>query len=139
MPGRENGENNAKLCAGRGDSHRRSFSFMTPESQRIAIAEACGWKDIKQIGGGELWQWVGDPPNSVHHELIPDYLNDLNAMHEAEKVLTTENQREQYWIELMRICDSKDESGFNSRWICAHATASQRAEAFLLTLNLWKE
>ncbi len=28
MPGRENGENNAKLCAGRGDSHRRSL-FMT--------------------------------------------------------------------------------------------------------------
>lgn len=43
---------------------------MTPEAQRIAIAEACGW----QLLGG-MW----------HHPIggfIPDYLNDLNAMHE---------------------------------------------------------
>ncbi len=99
---------------------------MTPESQRIGIAEACGWKNVKQIGGGELWHSVGDPPNSVHHELLPDYLNDLNAMHEAEKVLTGE-QAWQY-VQLLAV----DGDGW-----CA--TAAQRAEAFLECLGLWKE
>ena len=57
---------------------------------------------------------------------LPDYLSDLNAMHEAEKVLTAV-QRAQYIQELERICEYD---------IC-FATASQRAEAFIRTLNLW--
>jgi len=57
----------------------------------------------------------------------PDYLNDLNAMHGAEKMLEC---GEAYETELIRSC--KDAP----IW---HATATQRAEAFLRTLNLWTE
>ena len=53
-------------------------------------------------------------------------------MHEAEKVLT-EEQRFHYteglihWDSHIGYCD----------WDCAHATAAQRAEAFLRTLGKW--
>jgi hypothetical protein len=49
-------------------------------------------------------------------------------MHEAEKALTTE-QWLSYWSFLSEVL--KDTS-------ILHATAAQRAEAFGLTLNLWK-
>ena len=118
-------------------------NHMTPEAQRIAIAEACGWTKCHATGGFPCGIHPVSPNNSDGFQIpLPDYLNDLNAMHEAEKVLKwtdddTEDERERYWVLLVSICDPKDESGANSRWLCAHATAAQRAEAFLRTLNLW--
>lgn len=58
--------------------------------------------------------------------LIPDYLNSLDAMHEAEKVLTDE-QMVRYDRLLNETCAGYD-------W---HALASDKAKAFLLTLNLY--
>ena len=81
---------------------------MNKQDQNYAIAWKCG----------------------LRGEGTPDYLNDLNAMHEAEKVLTDEQKRE-YRICLFRLCDC-----YAGREV--HATAAQRAEAFLKTLNLWK-
>lgn len=54
----------------------------------------------------------------------PDYLNDLNAMHEAEKTMTG-LQRDAYFDRLV--------------WFGPplFATAAQRAEAFGRTLGLW--
>jgi hypothetical protein len=54
---------------------------------------------------------------------IHDYFNDLNACHEMEKAMTYE-QRYQY---------AKHFIDFE----IVFATATQRAEAFGLTLNLW--
>ena len=106
---------------------------MTPEQQRIAIAEACGCIDIHE--DGSVWEipptmrkYVGDRQYVVT-DWLPDYLNDLNAMHEAEKVLT-EKQQDRYYAELSK----------NGTWFqCLHATASQRAEAFLKTIDKWKD
>ena len=53
---------------------------------------------------------------------IPDYLNDLNAMHEAEQTLDG-NQRLPYLVLLQGHC---------------FPTAAQRAEAFLRTIGKWK-
>lgn len=117
---------------------------MTPEAQRIAIAEACGWTDCHcySLASGKkpCGRWMGQLPTE-----LPDYLNDLNAMHEAEKVLSEERQRDY----CRNILESFDKNRINWRtgrtlpptqcWITAHATAAQRAEAFLKTLNLWKE
>ena len=53
---------------------------MNPEQQRIAIAEACGWTDVRFIGRGDDTICVGKPkvrPGGIN---VPDYLNDLNAM-----------------------------------------------------------
>lgn len=109
---------------------------MTPEAQRIAIAEACGWKFIEPPDEGFGGYWGFD---SVAFDEIPDYLNDLNAMHEAEKALFSwdrpiqnEGYRTRYLDALLRICAGGFHAGI-------HATAAQRAEAFLKTLGKWAE
>ena len=106
---------------------------MTPEAQRIAIAEACGWTDIRaQKIGNDHDSWG---TKDGQRNRIPDYLSDLNAMHEAEKVLTDE-QWSKYDEELYRTTGSSllDAARGKKR---NHATAAQRTEAFLRTLNLW--
>ncbi len=68
---------------------------------------------------------------------IPDYLSDLNAMHEVEKVL---DGRADYYEMLMWICDHdwQHSSAKHIRNpICA--TAAQRAEAFLRTIDKWQD
>ena len=102
---------------------------MTPEAQRIAIAEACGWilNPAKHTAKGLDWLHVPSG-NTAYNP--PNYLNDLNAMHEAEKVLN-EKQEDIMNSTLWDIMD-----GRKYLW---HATASQRAEAFLRTIGKWKE
>ena len=100
---------------------------MKPEQQRIAIAEACGWTGISYWGAGGI---NGKHPKEPWTEVIPDYLNDLNAMHEAEDTMYDG----QLWIEYENVLTTAmDHVGGQF-----HATAAQRAEAFLKALNLWK-
>ena len=99
---------------------------MNPEQQRIAIAEACGWFHMDScwhFPNGAKATADGGPDN------VPDYLNDLNAMHEAENML--ESNQEQSYFELLH-----DIAGNLTFY---RATAAQRAEAFLKTLNLWNQ
>ena len=100
---------------------------MTPEVQRIAIAEACGWTSCRIIHGDPMGYPVNVPDQLI---VIPNYLNDLNAMHEAEKGLTNE-QLEVY-------CNILHKPNHGVYW-AIHATASQRAEAFLRTIGKWEE
>ena len=59
-----------------------------------------------------------------------DWCNDLNAMHEAEKSLhSTDLGCMGIWIARLLKQDGE--------WF--HATARQRAEAFLRTLGKWEE
>jgi hypothetical protein len=111
---------------------------MNPEQQRIAIAEVCGWKRFQRERRGlspnaRLWGDIA-VGGQTDRAVVPNYLSDLNAMHEAEKVLMTK-QRVRYTDTLLGIISHAEETW----WSCAHATAAQRAEAFLRTLNLWKD
>lgn len=106
---------------------------MNKELQRIKIAEACGWKTASDSPN---WTYYRPDGRGWNGEL-PDYFNDLNAMHEAEKVL-------------LGMCDNDPQADL---WIsylanlvlaapCClreHATAAQRADAFCETLNLREE
>ena len=103
---------------------------MNKEAQRIAIAEACGWKRIGTEKNLPLYGWIEIGPM----EEIPDYLNDLNAIHEAEKVLTTE-QHSIYGRHLLDL--TKDWRPYWGTTRVAYATAAQKAQALLRTLNLW--
>lgn len=109
---------------------------MRAEAQRIAIAEACGFTELqlKHRYGRETEPMVltgRHPRNAVSPTLVPDYLNSLDAMHEAEKVLTVD-QRISFPGKLTRLL------GVSScEFAYIHATAPQRAEAFLRTKNLW--
>lgn len=116
---------------------------MSPESQRIAIAEACGWTNVHrfnkhQEGGpsstkdGDL---VGDFGGLTRRHL-PNYTGCLNAMREAEFTAFKEGYMwSAYYARLGEACRQCDDDETCSPF---SATASQRAEAFLRTLNLWK-
>jgi len=122
---------------------------MSPDKQRIEIAKACGWK----ICSDNFFKWIVSPDGRKGHccgihlsdgevfencfqphieklVILPDYLNDLNAMHEAEKVLPKENRYAEW---LVSVCKTMNWKKLLS------ATAAQRAEAFLKTFNLWEE
>lgn len=109
---------------------------MTPEAQRIAIAEACGfsgpfsveWIHEYTEEGGDVYLLAGTRYGD--REPIPDYLRNLNSMHEAEKVL------QHYGVFVDKLAGVMDEplQGI----MLPHATASQRAEAFLRTIGKWE-
>ena len=148
---------------------------MKPEAQRIAIAEACGWRKwdfgdpwrkglrlADQRFDGFIRRVIKDAPANSKTVLIdidemqthdvsdvisdylpashwvrndeirifpPDYLNDLNAMHDAEKVLNQE-QKEDYFFIIFN---------FYGNWPKAiQATAAQRARAFLRVIGKWE-
>lgn len=107
---------------------------MKPEAQRIAIAEACGWKQT--IFGNWPTQMVRPGFEEGANGSVatcPSYLTDLNAMHEVETILDNRNTRGEYITQLEFVCNDTER-----KWPLLHATAAQRAEAFLKTLNLWK-
>jgi hypothetical protein len=103
---------------------------MKPEQQRIAIAEACG------IVSRDQWGPLYKTALGVVR-VCPDYLNDLNAMHQAEMVLSRGEHYNQTGgfglyvqnLDLVR-CGRKH---------LIEATAAERAEAFLRTVGKWEE
>lgn len=118
---------------------------MNPDKQRIAIAAAVGTaKPVARdrIGGCFYEMGMRGPCkcDGDRLALIPDYLNDLNAMHAAEGALA-EKDRIEYGNQLIAVCD-RDMNKPGKRWAATtfyiiHATAAQRAEAFCRTL--WPE
>jgi hypothetical protein len=96
---------------------------MKPHRQRIAIAKACGFK----------WSEYSDELGQLVAEFIPNYLNDLNAMAEAEKVL--QDDREAAFRGWLWLAHGQPEL----RCAIVHATAAQRAEAFLRTIGKWED
>jgi hypothetical protein len=130
---------------------------MKPDEQRIAIAEACGaiWMvlegkhpfkyrmltmcfnpDYYERASGE--EAVCNPIYMWSHGKIPDYLNDLNAMHEVEKVLGS-GQWPIYARNVARACNWVFCEDWTDAGIILHATAAQRAEAFLRVIGKWKD
>lgn len=107
---------------------------MNKEQMRIAIAEAEGFKRIGMIESHPFL--MGELPPCRGWIQIPDYPNDLNAMHDVEKTLTIKH----YAAYEMALCKEVDESGKDSDiWhhvLCS--TAEQRAKAFLKTIDKWK-
>jgi hypothetical protein len=108
---------------------------MNKEKQRIAIAEACGWTDVKGTKGvhpkarfkgcGYADDWIA----------LPNYLNDLNAMHEAEmsRVDMEDGRFIVLFREYLHTILGHDGS------LAIHATGIQRAEAFLKTIGKWED
>lgn len=129
---------------------------MTDEQINQRIAKACGWisrvyswkiaesekafpKAINFISAFEAQEYLDRARRNTEDydrklsvfpvwEPCPNYCGDLNAMHEAEKVFDCP---ELYDGNLIKVC-----GGVQYMW---HATARQRAEAFLRTLGKWEE
>lgn len=125
---------------------------MTKDEIRIEVAKALGW-EVEAYDSGMCFMPDG---SRVPMSLMPDFVSDLNACHEMEKTLDM-NQLYDYGENLARLVQRAEielekSLGFrktndNSLFIpnghgwfaIASATALQRCEAFLRTLNLWKE
>ena len=118
---------------------------MTEDKQKIAIAEACGWtiapncKNADRpneinvskplfIEGSRMGQTIG---------ILPDYTQDLNAMHEAEKVFLKPESSAYVCYLYYRILELGE--GILDWQKLAYATAAQRAEAFLKTIGKWED
>ena len=108
---------------------------MSDQEINKAIAEALGWSQVRSAGHND--DLIGKPPTNAPPTggtlvrggwILPDFANDLNAMHEAEKAALRDRSTQiRYMIELPR-----------DHWDEVHATARQRAEAFLKTLGKWR-
>jgi hypothetical protein len=118
-----------------------SDKFMSPEKQQVAIAEFCGWvrKYSKYAGGpfvsdGTQLHWCPPPSGSISYAAWiilcpPDYLANLNAMHEAKKLLTP-SQRRAYVREAGAFCKVPFDA--------YNLTAAQEAEIFLRAIGKWE-
>lgn len=112
---------------------------MTDEQINTAIAEACGWTQIEQHPPDDTLYGqhpsCTDEVNKYYEYPIPNYCADLNAMHEAEKVLGNRLGAYGELLCEMTIVSKRD---FAECYIW-HATARQRAEAFVRALDKWEE
>lgn len=94
---------------------------MTNDQINRAIAEACGWKPKRQTKLTRMGF-------RVSYENTPNYCEDLNAMHEAEKTIYKHhNLWSAYYYHV----------GAGAQGL--HATARKKAEAFPRTLGKWEE
>lgn len=104
---------------------------MTDQEINKTIAEFCGWK-YEFNGDHEDPEWYWIPPNNPDgNGNPPNYCNNLDAMHEAEKNLFTTNN----WDACAYESALQKET---TSWAW-HSTAKQRAEAFVRTIDKWKE
>ncbi len=117
---------------------------MTKKKQQIAIAKACGYTDVRveqmehvDMGSRSVsvWKELRGTKDGQRYSIL-NYTDDLNAMNEAEKIIEEFDWKASkgpttldYAQTLHEVCL------YENIW---HATAAQRAEAFLKTLNLWK-
>jgi hypothetical protein len=107
--------------------------MMTAEAQRIAIAETCGWNDIRSYtysddGTQGLGAHRAGTPNGCW-TWLPDYLNDLNDMHAAIAALPMEQQWSVFTA-LAHCVDSEKPAFMGS--------AAEYAEAFLRVIGKWQ-
>ncbi len=124
---------------------------MKPEAQRIAIAEACGWRHEfwNTSTDGECGGWIAPSGGCLQNapDCFPDYLNDLNGMIEAIQSLAKDGWR--------CVCNM----GLDGTWECVLSKAESiqliptgddhygagdtlalaMAEAFLRTVGKWVE
>lgn len=110
---------------------------MTPERQNTVIAEACGWtleliteKQASYYGilDSEL---VWFPPDNREWDSLecPDYCGSLDAIYEPVMALEPEIRWRRFYRNLCDACGGVD---------VENATAAQRAEAYLKTIDKWE-
>lgn len=112
---------------------------MTDEQINAAIAEACGWVDRGSFNFDrpDNHLFKRPKPNSEEYEYgwqhEFNYCADLNAMHEVEKIMTKAQ-----WEDFVEHLTTDFYSVSDAWKDACHATARQRAEAFLRTLGKWE-
>lgn len=125
---------------------------MTDQEINVAIAEACGWQRWKSSPESKVvslrkptpsqqsyWLSCGNFITTEHvtnSQGIPDYCNDLNAMHAATTTLFKSHPgyyNRSFVSELQDVMGWCQDGMLDKRQACdlINATARQRAEAFM--------
>lgn len=116
-----------------------------------AIARHLGWT-VRKALNSERVAWFhpdGTTASEWHDKIadasycLPNYCNDLNAMHEALLTLTKRETWDVY-ANLVKVVDPQESADGDTNhecifWWMIVATARQLAEAFLRTVGKWKE
>jgi hypothetical protein len=105
---------------------------MTPEKQRLALAEACGWS----VSAAGRWSHPTLPDNGGAEPYPPDYINDRNAMYEVVNTLGL--------VDRMRFIEQLDTvtARTSNEWFPARIVLSKKnqwAEAFLRAIGKWED
>lgn len=120
---------------------KKPLSEWSNEELRIKVAELCGFKNVLTGAFGDVWaddaDRMGDYPAARIE--VPNYPADLNAMAEAEKVLT-DDQHQYFRNELKKQCcgdwiDSPVGAYPSVERLYQSRSARQRAIVFVATLN----
>lgn len=125
------------------------------ERGRIAIAERCGYWFHRESLDTCTRVYKGKPGSAQHDFIgvidnetnpLPNYHNNLDAMHEAEKVLADNHSEyskylRQLWIIVHPLRKLDPLCNIENYLMLAFvtATAPQRFEAFLKTIGKWEE
>lgn len=81
---------------------------------------------------------IGEEPVTLRKAPIPDYCNDLNAMHDVENRMTDDEHlrfRNALWLLIIKTTQFPHHVSRNVH----SATARQRAEAYLRTIGKWRD
>jgi len=110
---------------------REEWAKLSPEEQRIKVAELCGIK-VESDGITHHLMRCTLEHDSGYNENgkflcpVPDYLNDLNEIQRIVETLDYDQRCRMLNI-LIKICGHEG--------VVWRATAAQRAEAFVLTME----
>jgi hypothetical protein len=116
----------------------KEWRKLTSEQQRIKIAEFLGFSQFERVRitgrcESELKARIRIVEDSVWcDQIVPDYVNDLNATHELELYIQKVHGSDK-WLKYVDILRRNVNCGGAAGEISA--TASERAEAFVLTLE----
>jgi len=106
------------------------------EELRTRVAELCGWTKVDPPDKRHN-SYVMHPPGTQEYvRVCPDYPNDLDAICEAVSNAPTEDDAFEfrYMSNLQKVVQSDHDEEIGG-FELAHATASQRAEAFVNTMG----
>jgi hypothetical protein len=126
------------------------YDVLAPDAVRAAIGKRCGWSEretteyYRHIEGGPKTYWHG--PNGEQEQALPDYLNDLNAIHQASLATLKFCDKEGckqcgrgtwglYLRMLDEILDAQLSAGVIPFAMPVAAEAAVRAKALVLTLS----
>lgn len=120
---------------------------MTDQEINIAIAELCGWKLKRGKLNGDEYHWLTTSPdgkfigNLSYFGLmnigVPNYVADLNAIHEAEMKLKPSQQL--YYAQKLHDLFKGQKHYLHKDYDVLHTTARQRAVALLQIVGKWKD